>query len=233
MRTKRQSGFTAVEGLVILLIVVVLCGVGYYVWNKNKTKTTTTTTSTIANGKDGSGEGQPATNKTPCTITGGVNGKYLISYSGSTASTYLYGFCAPDGWSLVKNASEHSFSADASALKYSNGADLTVTQKNGGSDGVGAFAVVYDSSGATQSFPASAGYTKVGTVSAPKVTGTEYYKLHNTTESGLGAVPKGTKEYEYYFVKDGKSVQIGYRIFPGDTDNTATVTKIAQTVNID
>jgi type II secretory pathway pseudopilin PulG len=33
---KNQSGFSVVEGLLILVIVGILCGTGWYVWNSNK-----------------------------------------------------------------------------------------------------------------------------------------------------------------------------------------------------
>lgn len=38
MKIKNERGFTAVEGLIILLVVVALGGAGYYVWNKNQNK---------------------------------------------------------------------------------------------------------------------------------------------------------------------------------------------------
>jgi hypothetical protein len=45
MKIRNQRGFTAVEGLVILSVVVILGGAGFYVWHKNKNSKPVTSTS--------------------------------------------------------------------------------------------------------------------------------------------------------------------------------------------
>lgn len=227
MKKSSQSGFAHV-GLILLLIVIlgIAGGGGYYIWHKNKDKSDSkSTTSTNTQGKDGSGLGETPANMSVCEADG-VKGKYLISYDSSKKAQF--GFCAPNGWNLQKVTDSPVFQADASGLSYKADGDVKVSEVGGG-DGARAFSVVYNTS-YDQTFD---GYTKVGTVESAKLTGTEYYKLHNTDETGLGAVDKGTKEYAYYFVKDNKSVLVTYNIFPGDTDNTAVVNKLVKTVNID
>ena len=228
MKKQNQSGFAHAGAVLLLVIVlVVLGGGGYYVWHKNKDKKTDTNTPTnTRQGKDGSGLGAAPANKTDCGLEGEYKGKYLISYNSSKAA--LFGFCAPNGWTLSEVTGGSVFTADAAGMKYQADADVKVN-KVGAGDGATAFGVYYNTS-ADRPFE---GLTKIGTVEAAKLTGTEYYKLHDADESGLGAIPKGTKEYSYYFTKDGKSVLVTYNIFPGDTDNLALVNKLVKTVNID
>lgn len=229
MKRQNQSGFAHVGAVLLVIIVLaVLGGGGYYVYHKNKTKNdaNTTTNNSSSQGKDGSGLGSAPANKTDCGLEGEYKGKYLISYNSSNAA--LFGFCAPNGWTLGEVTGSPVFLADASGLKYKADADVKVN-KVGAGDGARAFGVYYN----TSADRPPEGLTKVGTVEAAKLTGTEYYKLHDTDETGLGAVPKGTKEYAYYFAKEGKSVLVTYNIFPGDTDNLALVNKLVKTVNID
>jgi|GEM_PF-1148430 len=228
MKKTSQSGFAHI-GLVLLVLVLlaVVGGGGYYVWHKNKEKTDAknNTSNSSTQGKDGSGVGQAPVNMAACEA-GDVKGKYVISYDSSNKAQF--GFCAPNGWTLSKVTDSPVFLADAAGLKYQADGELKVN-KVGGGDGARAFSATYNTS-ADQTFD---GYTKVGTIEAAKLTGTEYYQLHSTGEAGLGAVAKGTKEYAYYFAKEGKSVLVTYYIFPGDADNTVTITKLAKTVNID
>ena len=40
MRKNNQSGFTLIEGLLVLVVILLFIGVSYYVFNANKTKNT-------------------------------------------------------------------------------------------------------------------------------------------------------------------------------------------------
>jgi hypothetical protein len=99
---KNQRGFTAVEALIILLVVVVLGGVGYFVWHRDKDKknTASTTTSTTTNQNNATVSPSPSPTPEPDPYTG---------WKTYTDSAHHYSFKYPaTGWKIDNNSSEQT-----------------------------------------------------------------------------------------------------------------------------
>lgn len=99
---KNESGFSVVEGLLVLIVVLVVGFIGYYVWNSQrnnaassaKTKTNSVSTSQKETATESSGKS--------CTV--------VSVWSGSSGSV-----CAPNDWK--KQSDDSSFSAKSPDFK--------------------------------------------------------------------------------------------------------------------
>lgn len=215
-----SHGFGSLELLFVVVICGLIAGTGYYVSQKRSDKTTVATPSSQ---KSDQKTMKAASFGKGCSA-GTMKGK---SY---TAIQSAYSICIPNGWHI----NDYSLGASAGALDTSAaGMVYTATVKptvatGGGHDGVSAFGLYFN----TPATGAPTSYNLVGLFTAENVSGTEYAhtETNDSGNVGLGTVPQGTQQYAYYFENGGKSIEIDYNLFPGDTDHTDAASAVAKTL---
>ncbi len=212
-----QSGVGAIEALLILVIIVLLGGTGWYVWHSKKQtdKTLNTANKTVEN---------TALTKSKPVADATATWKTFTSKDG-------WSMKIPDGWKLyTDNSALLSMDAFDSGpgdvnLGYKAGTPAEITYTQGGRDGLFRFITVYNPGADLTS-----GSQKIGDFAAKNVTGLKYYKLEGAPD-GPGD-PEGSKLYWYVFKQSGKTVYIKYVIAPGDTNRLELVEKAIKTFNI-
>jgi hypothetical protein len=238
---KGESGFGAVEGVLILVVVLVLAGAGWYVWHKNKNSTTAASNSVATTPTPTQ---SAKTSKVPyakigpkCTTADKtVNGELF------TASNNLYSICIPDGWHILDQAYQiqtgyywGSVFADAAGLGYKAGSNPVVDQTTEGKDGPFAFSFGEgDSSDGYYGQPLDAdNWVKGSSIKAVNSTGVSYSVTATVNPGiGVGAIPKGTKEYTFSFNSSKKVLGLAanYNIFPGDKNQLDLIEKVLSTL---
>ncbi|HVX24525.1 MAG TPA: hypothetical protein VG992_04265 [Candidatus Saccharimonadales bacterium] len=218
-----SKGFSAVESLLVLIIILLISFIGYYVWHTNQTVDKVN--------KQAVSELHPTVTKRPACSGSNYQG---VTYA---APHNWYSFCVPNGWKVYYNNGQTGSSV------ISEPADMIYRAKvkpfiaaTGGKDGAFPFGVFYnDNDSDGNSSGRLAGYTATGTVQAQGVTGTAYYHLTGVNDSvgaGLADLTPGTKQYVYDFHKGKADLGIQYLIEPGDKDQTALIQALVQTVKM-
>lgn len=221
MKKRHDShGFGIVELLLVVVIVGLIAGTGYYVMQKRDDKTATATS---GQQKSDQKDVRSASLGKGCTA-GPMKGKTY------TAIQAVYSICIPNGWHIndySENASAGALDTSAAGMVYTASVKPAIAT-GGGHDGASAFGLYFN----TPAAGAPTSYNLVGPFEAGNVTGTEYARTETEDPGGvgLGTVPQGTQQHAYYFEKDGKSIEIDYNLFPGDTDYTEAASAVANTL---
>lgn len=122
---KNQKGFTLVEGLLIVLVLLVIGFGGYNVWSNNKVDDPESTSITEITET-------PSSEKNIETST---NGDEVISAKWITfESTKGWSVKVPDGWDVVSNNNSEGFWI-GSTPQYSEGKPAVITVTDGGRGG--------------------------------------------------------------------------------------------------
>jgi hypothetical protein len=205
MKKISQSGFAHI-GLVLLLVVVlgVAIGGGYYVWHKNHEKKTPSTTQSNVE----SNSNDPTSGWKTFVST---RGKFTVKYPASWVTpdnvdtcTGAQGdlFIGPDKQSVLKCAS------DGTATQVS------VTSSEGD----------YRADSTQKLMPQQYADIQKKTVMADGVTGVQYSgkALHQRDGEGLGGYPDDTVYVWDQFYKNGKSYSAIYTQYPADAKEGPT-----------
>jgi len=213
-KTSNQTGFSAVEALLILVIVGMIGGTGYYVWhatqNSDKLLSANSDSTTVTHKK-----------------------KAAVD---ETASWYLYKAPSgnyklrlPDGWKLERyQEDDFIYGAEASNTTYKKGTLATVGRIDVGKDfGSLVFYLNYGndfklSSGAVQ---------QPGFKTAQGLEVKKYRSTVDKPVEGIGP-PQGTVTYQYVIAKGDKTAGVSHDITPGDTDKTAIIEQALKTLEL-
>lgn len=134
-----------------------------------------------------------------------------------TSERGTFSFRIPDGWQITHQTDSDIVYATGDELTHKAGTPATVTKTKGGRDGVFGFVIAYDdeSEGYQRDFTS---YKKIGEFKTDSgLEGTKYSQEITEEPMALGP-PKGTKQYVYFFTKDGKGIYAQYDQLPGAPD---------------
>jgi hypothetical protein len=216
---KKQQGFSIVSVLLIVVVLGLICGTGWYVWQARKPKTTAT--------KAAAANPAPAPTPAPPPAATDETSSWLTFQPKSK----VYAVKLPDGWKFFhqNDACDCLYSADGDAAQtYKVGTRAVVTPIQGGRDGVVGYSIfVNDLPKEAEQF---VGFEKVGEFKTAGLTGTKYSRLQTDDAEGPDSVGKGGKVYEYYFVKGNKTITVTYSVPAGKPDNVAMVEKSLKTL---
>lgn len=211
MKKLGQRGFSAVEGVLIFVIVALVGGVGYYVYvQKNSDENTKPTNNTSIKTEEKECSG---------------NNKIVSSKDNE------FSICVPGGWTLVNDTEINSMRVSPPFDIDENKQPVIKNDVSGGSDGTRDQFVIFTADTSYQ------GWTdKTAEKSTFKLNdgtkGTVYFMLH-TKDSGEGPGPvKGEYDYEYLFEKNGKYVHAVYTVMPGTETKVDIVESVLKTLQI-
>jgi Tfp pilus assembly protein PilV len=213
MTQREQTGFALIETILILVILVMIGGVGYYVWHA-KQSTEATLQQNNAHAGLQTKSSAPKIAQDPA----------IASWLEYKAPSGHFSVHLADGWDLNRcKGSDFLYTYGSEHTQYKPGAKARVADIDCGSDGsaVGLFISYYaktvDSSGKVQG-------EKTGTFkTAQGVEVTAYLYTKTTEEDALGDVPKGGKIYSYVAKKSDAILVYVYGIGPTDPDSHAVV----------
>jgi hypothetical protein len=218
--SKSQDGFSAVEVLLLLVIVGIIGGVGYFVMNSQKKTNTTLEDTSKSQGEVQKAE-KKETKVDPTT-------KWLkyISQNGK------YSASIPDGWELLTMKGEDNIHAwNMTNITYSEGKSAKVDVLDGGGrDGSSiAFHLIYNTDTHFEKntdLKKVKTYTNANQVSVTKSTRTQ---TSAPDENGMD-IPKGTTEYVYLLTTGGKKITIVHDVLSGETDQTQRIEQLIDTL---
>jgi hypothetical protein len=192
-----QQGFAVIEALLILLVVAIIGGTGFYVWHANKNSSDTF--SAAAKVADSSPEAKTKAVKVNDETSG------WVSYTGSAIS-----FKYPKAWTEKVCQTDTVLMSSSDSYSGNCNSDSTAQM----------FVNVFDDSIGPAPALTAPDYTglqsqtvKIGSVSGMKQSGT----FNPASEQFIGP-PKGTKTVLYVFKKGGKTISLNYTQEPGWSD---------------
>jgi hypothetical protein len=211
-----QKGFGAVEVLLLVVVIGLIAGAGYYVWNAKKN-----TESTLNNTANSQGEPSKSTSKVTSTKVAAEEDSWLLY----TAPSKKYSIRIPDGWS----AGSIGDNLHSNSIDYKKGTQGKVGVITHSVDGYSLFSLNVPASASTKQGTEQGSFS---TASGLKVH--KYYKV--ATESDGPGINAGDKIYTYYFDQDGKNIEITYVITNvienGTTDRTSDVERAIKTIKV-
>lgn len=216
-----QSGFSAVEAILVLVAVVILGFTGWFVWNSQKSTDKTlsqTGTSTAPEAKKTEATSKAESETAGWLLYKAPGGEYTVRLA--------------DGWKLNHcNGSALLYTHTHTDVTPQPGTKAVVTNIDCGSDGGGdGFGISFYEkiSEITPDF-AQTGSFKTAAGDTVKV----YSQVEDSEGGGLGAVEKGGTYFIYVITKSPtKNVHASYGVNPGQVDDHATVEKVLKTVVI-
>jgi antitoxin component HigA of HigAB toxin-antitoxin module len=217
MKKLYQKGFSALEVVLIIVIVGLLAGVGYFVYkSKNETnKSLDNTSSNVSHLQEKAKEDKQATEED----------SWLLF----TSEKKTYSIRVPDGFKAISHYGNLYVMTDEN-LTYKKGTKATVqTVNEGGWDGAVPFALYYPEQNADQIVREG---TQQGTIKTNQGLTAAKYIYNQTTEPEGPGYQKGDKAYLYYFDKDGKYIQISYVVSSGDTDQHELIERQIKTLTV-
>lgn len=229
--SKNTHGFAVVEGLLILVIVGILGGVGWYVYDAQKKsnasldKAGDTSLTTKFPKKD---EQKPAEQPTDETK----------DWTKVEFKKIKYYVLIPDGWSLKNiydtenepSPYESYFTFDKADIIYKAGTRAKITEVKSEPR------LEHGDTPYFLFFPEPS-YSKQGdkqnrTLKTKSGHAVEIYMFESKTDpDGVGDWPKGTKAISYYVDLDGQTVGVRHVIKQGDTDQTKYIEKSVETID--
>jgi type II secretory pathway pseudopilin PulG len=218
---KRQKGFAHVQILLALVVVAIIGGVGFFVYNAQKD--TNKTLDTAANAVND----PQSTKKTNQTDQNAV--KEEDSWLLFTPDDGAYTVRVPDGWKTV-SLNGNLYNRDANFMAYKKGTKATVEMlTDGGWDGATPFSLTNPGAYYTEIVRQG---TESGTVKTDAgLVAHKYIYIEQNEPEAIGYA-KGTKVYNYYFDADGIYIQVSHAVSPGETDQSVLVERMLKTITV-
>jgi hypothetical protein len=193
-----QKGFSAVTVLLALLIIGVIGGVGYYVYNAQKKSNNPDLQSSKSQ------KNNAVTEKAQETKDETINWTLLNSGLGG------FSIKIPDGWTVINMSDSNAILSQN--IEYIKGQKAKIeTVKTGGSDQTFRFSIMQFKDG--DDYQVLDGDEQKTEFIAGDLKGTKYYKKYPLEKvGGLGPYP-GMESYKYEFKKAGTTTYISYNIF--------------------
>ena len=212
-----ESGFGAIEGLLVVAVIVLLGVVGYIVYkNHNKTTPSSTTTTTTT----------PTKITTPTPVPDASTKWTRVSSFNSKFSLLI-----PDGWKVnVSQARDSIYVADdisgnTDELKVVEGTKPTIVKGDITRGGIFPFSAVLSDTNNATGTPSGITYS-VGTVSGVTVI---RYEMHPTESLPDTAQPGDT---EYYYKFGNTAFSIDYIQRKGVESHLADIEKVVKSVQL-
>ena len=219
---KNSNGFTVIEGLLILFIVGIISGVGWYVWQA-KEKSDKSMDQAAATDLTTSSKNEASTDET-------ANWKVLQSPDG-------FSIKLADGWNITDctdgSITHYYYIQDIKDINYQAGTTAKVI--DGGNDSCSTadslirFNIQLPDPSEQIVTALNNDAKSLGDFQAGSATAKKYY----LNESWNPYDPDGTKEYLYLFDSKKGKLLITYWIAPGDKDNMQLVEKVINSLEID
>lgn len=218
MKKLNSKGFGIVEILLVILLVFLVGGIGYYVYTQAKNNDETSTPSSDVSGKIDK-EVEPD-----------------LAAKDETANWLLYEppgkeykIRLADGWQLHRfQENSGIFAFTMKDLAYKKGTKATVVEEMGGRDGSVSFSLYFGNS----SLGYLEGATRVDSFITAEGVAVEKYYYKQVKDSEGPGLPKNGEE-NIYVIKSGKKVTvITHSILPGETAQTDIVEKVVKTLHI-
>lgn len=217
---KNQRGFSLVEGLLLFVLVGIIGGAGWYVYNSNKQAN-----ESLKNADASS----KVTTKDIKANKEAVNTDETEQWISFTPDSKIYTIKIPDGWKLAHQNDECDC-LFSSQLNYTAGTRATIEKTQGGRGGpFGFFISVDESNKSGERFKDYQMHENQGVIKVDGIEGTKYFYEEMSEQQGMG-LEKGGKQYSYYFLKDGKGIYIAYTRNPSETNNLELFEKTVKTL---
>lgn len=215
---KNQNGFSAVEGLLILVVLGIIGFTGWYVWQaKDKTdKALTVSNSDTPKFKHKSVSTPSKEEAKPDETTNWL----LYKSSGGEYQIRL-----ADGWELMRHVESTSLTS-YKALEYKAGVKATVTEHSSGRGGPFPL-IIMVSKQPTEIRGGLQGEFKTNS----GLVGKKYMFIQQSQEGGHD-LQYGEREYTYHFSKNGTYVYINHSVIGEQKDNSEYVEKVVKTLVI-
>lgn len=218
MKRITQQGFSAIEALLIVVIIGIIGGTGYYIYQQTRGDDQPAQSSGVSPDKqEDLGDGR-------IEVTSGQNGFTAIfpEYWGELIKP-------SDGDQLIKSGESQPDVDAGNTLKV-------VTTEGYGSDSPTVLVMYYGEAEVAPAEPGSmvSDFTIKGKGDIPAIQGKKYsYEYTADTARGLGERSKGDKSYLYLFKHNGKNIFITYNVYASDPANLIDeVDDIVQTMRI-
>lgn len=218
---QNQKGFSAVEALLVLVILALIGGVGYYVY-KSRQEANKSQDNANKSSLEISQAAKKEAEKKPADETEG-----WLLYKPPTNE---YEIRLPDGWKLERTEkAPHLAAAGMSSIVYKAGTKAVVTEVEGGRDyGSLAFSLaVYKAS--EGSAPRGSEVKKFNTSQGLVIT---QWLFEQTAEPEGIDIPKGAKEYRYELTAKDKKISFTHDVLPGETAQTDLIEKAIKTLQV-
>ncbi len=226
MKKLSNQGFETIVVLLIIIVLGIIGGTGWLVWNMNQKTEQSLFNSTKSLNDPTTSDYKKQEDQLVTPKTKSEAYSWLLYKSPGKE----YEINLPDGWTLSRYNNDTSLYADtAGSIVYSKGTLAKVTETSGGRDFSGV--------------PFMLNYSKTSDLSVPNGTKQstfvtdnqnliidKYYYLVTTDPAALGP-PKGTKEYTYWVTKGDYTITVIHDVKPGETDETSIIEKALKTVS--
>lgn len=237
---RNDSGFSAVEGILVLLIVGIVGFVGWYVWNQNNktpnSNNTSANTNTVPTSKP----------KTSTNSTAPIDKEaqtWILAESKQKGFTIRI----PDGWEVVNYGGSNSIRSKS--IVYKSGTKAIVESSDSPYAGDSIFKFEVSQYKNSDNFRYLDGDEEKSSFVAGTITGTKYHKTYPLVKlEGVGPIP-GEDIYTYEFKTSDKTTYVVYRKLnlndysreflkvnynqtTSDPDLTQLVERVAKTINI-
>jgi hypothetical protein len=210
-----QKGFSAVEGLLILVIVGLIGFIGWYVWDKKQDDKKASDTPQTTQ-QSGEAEQRPAEETANWLSYQPTDKEFAVKLA--------------DGWELEQRAggSTELFSNNNDQLALAAGKKAAVKVTSGPVEFYDAtlFMKLEASTVPTTEYPVTETFQ-----TASGLTVQEQYYLDPGNVSP-GNFPKDTKIYNYFVTHKNRTFVVNYRVKPGQTDHHETVEKVIKTLEL-
>lgn len=210
-----QKGFSAFEGLLILVIIGIVGGIGWYVFSLKDSDTAVTQTQTNT-------QIQPST----CNPANEEQQSWVVASSHENS----FSICVPGGWTLVSDTQSESFRVTPPFAVVSGKKAVIQTQEIGGKDGASDMLLVFKAEESYQGWTSENAEKSDFTLNDGTI-GIRYYTKHTNVGEGIGPV-EGEEDYEYLFEKNGKFIHAVYTIHPGTEKQLETIESVLKTLRI-
>lgn len=224
MKKLNSRGFSAVEIVIVIIIVGLIGAVGWLVNDRQKTNKTMGQSATHVDAK-----------KTPETPTKANEGKKSIDATAQwlkyTSQNRKYSLSIPDGWELNSLQGADDLEAwTSSKIIFAEGKIAKVDVVQGGRDGSSiAFWVIYNFKGDESSY-VSSGLNKVKTYNTDNQVAVNKYTRMQTQEPEGMDIPRGATEYKYSLSFNNKKIQITHDVLSGETDQSSRIEQMIETL---
>lgn len=210
---KNESGFSAVEGIIIVVVVGLLGVGGWYVWSKQNADKTANTANNSSNTNENNQDEEEDETADWRLVTSG-KGAYSIRI--------------PDGWTITRDITTD--------LMASTDSEASITLKEGTS------AIINDQNGFGTDAPIRfsvdnhedyhEGYTQSSFDTVDGVKGVRYLYVNQTppSEEGIGSLALGDKIYVYVFTKGDAKYSVSYLLAKSDTDRLELIEDVVRTL---
>lgn len=221
---KNEQGFSAVEGLLILVIVGSIGGVGYFVY-QSKSKTT----SSLNNTAKSQNEPQKSTKQA---VEKKAEKASAISYGAMlTSLNKQFTISIPDGWTVTNDTEiDYALAVGGQNMIYKKGAPTKIVNAlghRGGGITTTSFVVQFSKDALDQYYSAS---KETGTIKLNNgKEGKKYLLVSDGGPDDVGTI-KGTKFYGYQFKNEKGSTIINYTLSPSDSDQLEVVENVVKTL---